>query len=443
MPAETQAIRAIAKEAYLYGFPMVEAYKTLYAQAVEQGGPNYKAPFNHLGNTAKVFTPADTAIVTPNSDTPYSMMWMDLRAEPLVLTLPEIDPKRFYHVQLIDLFTHNFAYLGQRATGSLGGRFLIAGPGWKGGTPTGVQKMLHCETDLAYAIYRTQLFGPADIENVKRVQAGYKVQTLSQFLDKPAPPAAPPIAWPKPDLQAMTETPAIFRYMNLLLTFCPAHPTETAVLKRFASIGVGAGLPFDETAFAPEVKKAYEDGIADGVNEYEALKRTEVDTRKIGTPDLFGAREHLNNNYLYRYAAARLGIFGNSGEEAIYHVYFVDSSGAPLNGAQHRYAVTFGKGKLPPAKAFWSMTMYDGETQLLVDNVLNRYLINSPMLRQLETDADGALTLAVQHVAPPPDSGSNWLPAPAGPFFLVLRLYEPSPDAIAGTWEVPPLRAMS
>src|SRR6185436_10824212 len=142
-------------------------------------------------------------IVTPNSDTPYSMLWMDLQAEPIVLTLPEIDPKRFYHVQLIDLFTHNFAYLGQRATGSLGGRFLIAGPGWKGGTPTGVQKMLHCETDIAYAIYRTQLFGPADIENVKRVQTGYKVQTLSQFLDKPAPPAAPPIAWPKPDLQAM------------------------------------------------------------------------------------------------------------------------------------------------------------------------------------------------------------------------------------------------
>ena len=240
----------------------------------------------------------------------------------------------------------------------------------------------------------------------------------------------------------MTQTPAIFRYMNLLLTFCPAHPTETAVLERFASIGVGAGLPFDETAFAPEVKKAYEDGIADGVKEYEEFKRTQIDTRKIGTPDLFGTREHLDNNYLYRYAAARLGIFGNSGEEAIYHGYFVDSCGAPLNGAQHRYAVTFGKGKLPPAKAFWSMTMYDGETQLLVDNVLNRYLINSPMLRQLETDADGALTLAVQHVAPAPDSGSNWLPAPAGPFFLVLRLYEPSPDAIAGTWEVPPLRAM-
>ena len=127
--------REIAKQAYLYGFPMVEAYKTLYAQAVETGGLNYKAPFNTIGNTAQVFTPKDTAIVTPNSDTPYSMMWMDLRAEPLVLTLPEIDPKRFYHVQLIDLYTQNFAYLGKRATGSKGGNFLVAGPNWKGETP--------------------------------------------------------------------------------------------------------------------------------------------------------------------------------------------------------------------------------------------------------------------------------------------------------------------
>ena len=130
--ADTATIRSIAKEAYLYGFPMVEAYKALYAQAVETGGANYKAPFNQIGNTAKVFTPKDTAIVTPNSDTPYSMMWMDLRAEPLVLTLPEIEATRFYHVRLIDLFTHNYAYLGQRATGSKGGHFLIAGPGFGG-----------------------------------------------------------------------------------------------------------------------------------------------------------------------------------------------------------------------------------------------------------------------------------------------------------------------
>ena len=179
--------RVIAKEAYLYAFPMVEAYKTLYAQAVDKGGPNYKAPFNQIGNTAQVFTPKDTAIITPNSDTPYSMMWMDLRAEPLVLTLPEIDAKRFYHVQLIDLYTHNFAYLGKRATGSKGGNFLVAGPNWKGETPAGIEKVVRSETEIAYALYRTQLFGAADLENVRKIQAQYKVQPLSAFLKQPAP----------------------------------------------------------------------------------------------------------------------------------------------------------------------------------------------------------------------------------------------------------------
>ena len=433
--------RAIARDAYIYAFPMVEAYETLYAQAVDKGGSNYKAPFNPLGNTAQVFTPRDTAIVTPNSDTPYSMMWMDLRAEPLVLTLPEIDPKRFYHVQLIDLYTQNFAYLGKRATGSKGGSFLVAGPSWKGETPPGIQKVVRSETEIAYALYRTQLFGPADIENIRKIQAQYKVQPLSAFLGRPAPPPAPAIDWPAPNTR-MTTTPEIFRYLNFLLTFCPTDPSEKDLMRSFAKIGIGAAKLFDEKALPPELLKALQEGIADGVKAFEFFKRTELDTRKVGTPALFGTREHLKNNYLYRYAAARLGIFGNSAEEAIYHGYFVDGSGAPFDAAAKRYAVTFAKDRMPPANAFWSMTMYDGKTQLLVDNPLNRYLINSPMLPQLKLDPDGGLTLYVQKDSPGADKASNWLPAPAGPFFLVLRLYEPKAEALDGSWQVPPLRAL-
>lgn len=438
--------RTIARDAYIYAFPMVEAYETLYAQAVDKGGANYKAPLNTLGSTAQVFTPKDTAIVTPNSDTPYSMLWMDLRAEPLVLTLPEIDPKRFYHVQLIDLYTQNFAYLGKRATGSKGGSFLVAGPNWKGETPAaleraGILKVVRSETEIAYALYRTQLFGPADLENVKKIQAQYKVQPLSAFLGQPAPPQAPAIDWPVPTPR-MTTTPEIFRYLNFLLAFCPTDPSEKDLMRSFAKIGIGPGKLFDEKALPPELLKALQEGIADGVKAFEFFKRTELDTRKIGTPALFGTREHLKNNYLYRYAAARLGIFGNSAEEAIYHGYFFDGSGAPLDGATKRYAVTFAKDRMPPANAFWSMTMYDGKTQFLVDNPLNRYLINSPMLPQLKLDPDGGLSLYVQKDSPGADKASNWLPAPAGPFFLVLRLYEPKAEALDGAWEVPPLRAL-
>jgi len=444
-PADAQAVtpdeaRAIAKEAYLYGFPMVEGYKTLYAQAVDQGGPNFKAPFNQIGNTANVFTPADTAIITPNSDTPYSFVWMDLRAEPVVLTLPEIEENRYYSVQLVDLYTQNFAYLGKRATGSKGGSFLIAGPKWQGEKPAGVANVVQCETEFAYALYRTQLFGPDDLDNVKSIQAGYRVQTLSAFLGQPASASAPAVGWPKPDLETMTQTPAIFRYLNFLLAFAPTDPNETDLKSRFARINVGAGLPFDEATLPPDMLKAMEDGIADGVKEFDAFKKTKIDTHEVSSGDLFGTRDFLKNNYLYRYAGAKLGIYGNSREEAIYPAFFVDGNGQPLNAAQNRYKLHFPSGQLPPAEAFWSVTMYDGKTQLLVDNPINRYLINSPMLPRLKQDADGSLTLYVQHESPAGEREKNWLPAPDGPFYVIMRIYQPKPEVLSGVWKSPPLQ---
>lgn len=292
---------------------MIESYKTLYAQAVDTSGPNFKAPFNEIGNTANVFTPKDTAIITPNSDTPYSFAWMDLRAELVILTLPAIDENRYYSVQLIDLYTQNFAYLGKRTTGSTGASFLIAGPTWRGEKPPGAASAIRCEIEFAYALYRTQLFGLDDLANVKRVQSGYRVQTLSTFLRRPAPTTASSVSWPKPELATMTQTPAIFGYLNFLLGFAPTVPSETALMARFANIGVGSGLPFDETELSPEMRKALQDGIADGVEEFAAFKTSEVDTKKVSSADFFGTREYLKNNYLYRYAGAKLGIFGNSG----------------------------------------------------------------------------------------------------------------------------------
>lgn len=449
-PAEAQVqslapaeVRAIAKEAYLYAFPMVESYETLYAQAIDRGGPNYKAPFNQIGSAAQVFTPRDTAIVTPNSDTPYSMMWMDLRAEPLVLSLPDVDDKRYFSVQLIDLYTQNFAYLGKRATGSKGGNFLVAGPHWKGQTPSGIQQVLRSETEIAYALYRTQLFNAGDIQNVRRLQAAYKVQPLSAFLGQHPPPHPSAIDWPPLDPKTMTQTPEIFRYLNFLLTFCPTPADETELMRRFGKIGIGAGRVFHEKALPAATSAAMQDGIDDGIKEFELFKRSELDTGKIGSAALFGTREHLKNNYLYRYAAARGGIYGNSAEEAVYHAYFLDGDGAPLDAAGKRYVLSFVRDKLPPADAFWSVTMYDGSSQLLVDNPINRYLINSPMLPQLKTDPDGGLTLYVQHDSPGAEKQSNWLPAPAGPFYLVLRLYEPRPEALSGAWQVPPLRPVN
>ena len=432
-PAEATTI---AKEAYLYGYPVVEVYKTLYTQAVDKQGQNFKAPFNQIGNTAMVFTPRDTAFVTPNSDTPYSFLWMDLRTEPLVLTLPAIEDGRYYSTQLIDLYTQNFAYLGTRTTGNKGGNFMITGPGWTGEKPAGIDAVIPSESAIAYGLYRTQLFDDKDLTKVKDIQRGYRVQPLSRFLEKPEPAAAPDVDWPAP-VADMSDSPELFRYLNFMLAFAQPQPSEAALRERFRKIGIDPGQPYNLNELTTEQRKSLEDGIAAGKAEFAKFKKDKVDTHQISSGDLFGSREHLHNNYLYRYAGANMGIFGNSAAEANYIGYFVDNQQHPVDASKHSYTLHFNKGALPPANAFWSLTMYDGKNKLLVDNPINRYLINSRMLPDLKRNTDGSVTLYVQHKAPASELQNNWLPAPDGPFYGVLRIYMPKPEVASGEWKMP------
>ncbi len=425
--------RAIAKEAYVWGFPMVESYKTLYAQAIDKSGSNYRAPINQLGSSANVFTASDTAIVTPNSDTPYSMIWMDLRAEPLVLTIPRIAKDRYFSVQLIDLYTQNFNYISAGTTGKEGGNYMVAGPDWKGATPPGIKQVFRSETDIAYGIYRTQLFNDKDIDAVRKLQSEYIVQPLSAFLKKPPPAAAPRIDYPPYD-ETRANDLGFFSYLNFLLQFAPVQPSEVALRARFAKIGIGPGKPFDADKLSPDMRRALTDGIKDANAEVEDFKKTKINTKQISSADLFGSRAFLKNNYLYRYVGAKMGIFGNSGSEADYSAYFVDADNQPLDASKHAYVLHFAKGALPPTKAFWSLTMYDGKSQLLVDNPIHRYLINSPMLPSIRRDADGGITLYIQHASPGKDKESNWLPAPDGPFYAMFRNYDPGDAVIHRTW---------
>jgi len=434
-PAEA---RAIAKEAYIYANPLADSYRILYGHFVDQKDPDYKAPWNRIKNISRVYTPDDRAVQTPNSDTPYSWLGLDLRAEPIVLTVPPIEKKRYFSIQLIDLYTHNFDYIGSRTTGNDGGHFLIAGPGWKGDAPDGIKKVIRSETELAVAVYRTQLFNPGDIENVKAIQAGYKVQPLSAFLGKPAPKAAPAINFIKPlTREEITKSPKIFQQLNFVLQFCPMHPSEQALMARFAKLDIGAGKNFDMRKFSPEIQAAIGQGIADAWADFAKLKKR-VEAGEVSSGDVFGTREHLKNNYLYRMGGAVLGIWGNSAEEAIYPTYLVDADGQKLDGA-HRYTLRFAPGQLPPVNSFWSLTMYELPASLLVANPINRYLLNSPMLPDFVRDADGGITLYLQHDSPGKAREPNWLPAPKGPFVAVLRLYLPKSEAFDGTWKLPPL----
>ncbi|MFO0809325.1 MAG: DUF1254 domain-containing protein [Gemmataceae bacterium] len=434
-PAE---VRVIAKEAYIYGYPMVDSYRIQYAYFVDTASPEYKAPWNQIKNMPRVFTPADKAVQTPNSDTPYSMLGLDLRAEPLVLTVPAIEKDRYYSIQLIDAYTFNFSYIGSRATGNESGSFLIAGPGWNGETPKGVKKVIRSETELVLAAYRTQLFNPGDLDNVKKVQAGYKAQPLSAFLGQPAPKSAPAIDFIKPLAPEKQKTsPEFFAVLNFVLKFCPTVPSEKELMTRFAKIGVSAGKTFDASKLTPEWKKAIEDGMADAWAEFAKLQKR-LDAKEVTSGDTFGTREYLKNNYLYRMAAAVVGIYGNSKQEAMYPLYMVDADGKKLDGS-NPYTLRFAPGELPPVNAFWSLTMYRLPESLLVANPLDRYLINSPMLTTLKKDADGGVTLYIQNESPGKDREVNWLPAPKGPFMLVLRLYWPKEAALDGKWTAPPL----
>mgnify|MGYP001017099795 CR=1 FL=1 len=437
-PAE---VRSIVKDAYVYGFPMVDNYRVLHAYCVDTGNPQYKGPWNQLVNVSRVFTPEDTAIQTPNSDTPYSMLGYDLRTEPLVITVPPIAEGRYFSLQFIDAYTFNFDYVGSRATGNGGGSFLLAGPGWAGETPPGIVKVIRSETELGLVVYRTQLFNPADIENVKAIQAGYKVQGLSEFLGQPAPEPAPAIDFIAPlSPDEQKHSIEFFNILNFALQFCPTVPAETELMARFAQAGIGAGLTIDAASLTPDIAQAFADGISDGWKVLDGVM-AEITAGKVTSGDLFGTREHLNGNYANRFAAAILGIYGNSAFEAMYPAYKVDADGHPLDGAKNRYTIHFEAGHLPPVNAFWSVTMYKLPESLLYANPLNRYLINSPMLPDLKHNEDGSLTLYIQHDSPGADKEANWLPAPQGPFWCAMRLYWPKDEALNGTWKQPQMVA--
>ncbi len=429
--------KQIAEEAYIYGFPMIMNYGTMYEYSIDRSSSQYKAPFNRIYNTARVYTPKDTVVITPNSDTPYSFAGMDLRAEPVVLCVPEVEKGRYYSVQLVDMYTYNIGYIGSRATGNGAGCYMVSGPGWRGETPAGIAKAFPVETDFAFAIYRTQLFNSGDIDNVKKIQAGYKVYTLSEYTKKPAPASPPEIKFPKfSKKEAFGADP--FSYLNFLLQFCPPVPQEKPLRDVFARIGIESGKPFDAGKLSAKDRAAVETGIKKG---YEVIKRKRLtlgkDVDGWRVMSAFGDRKFYKGNWTLRAAAAMAGIYGNDAVEAMYPIAFTDGTGAKLDGSKTAYTITFASGELPPVNAFWSVTMYDGKTQLLVANPIDRYLINSPMLPGLKKNPDGSLTLYVQKASPGAEKESNWLPAPDGPFYLVLRLYWPKQEALDGKWTPP------
>ncbi|MEY4359055.1 MAG: hypothetical protein RLZZ631_541 [Cyanobacteriota bacterium] len=428
-PAEA---RAIAEEAWLYAYAPLQGYQTFWNQTQNKAFPGYVGGFNRFRHYSRSATPADTDIVTPNNDTPYSWAWLDLRAEPIVLKLPAVAAPRYYVNQWFDLYTHNFAYTGVRATGRGAGTYLFAGPHWRGTVPKGITKVFRAETDFVGTLTRTQLNGATDIPALQALQAQYQLIPLSRFTGRQPAKPAPAVHWPAWDA-AKAEGIGFIGYLNALLPFMPTVPSERAMMARFARIGIGPGRPFDPAKLDPALRTAISEGVATAAANLKTKALAQSSSKGF-----FGTRGELGSDYLtYRAMGAMLGIYGNSSAEALYASQQTGPDGKVLDG-RRRWVLRFPAGQLPPVSEFWSITMYTLPERLLVPNPLQRYSIGD-RTPGLKLGADGSLEIYLQSDNPGPDKVSNWLPAPAGPFFFVARLYGPSPAALSGQWTMPAL----
>ncbi len=434
--------KAIAQEGFIYGLPLVMYYTSTYELFVDTTSSQYKAPIGRLANEGRVFTPKDTAVITPNSDTPYSLMEVDLRVEPTVISVPAVPKPRYYSVQLTDANTFNYGYMGSRTTGAEAGDYMVVGPDWNGATPQQIKQVFRSTTPFSAIIFRTQLFNAEDLPNVVKIQSGYKVQPLSAYLKQPTPAPPPTINYLKANAEIAKKE--FWELLDFALQYTSAGPEEVDIRAKLASIGIGAGKQFEMKDLSLEHKAEVLLGMKggnDAIDKYIATGGAVINGWNVGS--FFGDRGFYSGDWLKRAAAAKGGIFGNSAIEAMYPLTRVLPNGEALDGSKHNYTLSFAKGELPPVNAFWSVTMYDGKSQFLIDNPINRYLINSPMLPDMKTNPDGSLTLYIQKDPPGKDKESNWLPAPNGTIYLVIRLYWPkeTPPSILpvgeGTWKPP------
>lgn len=425
-----ERVRELAHRAYVWGYPMVDLYAILRSHVLDPSSGEYRAPLNQVGHVRTLGTPDDKVVVAPNLDTPYSFAWLDLRAEPVVVTVPPFEPNRYLSLQISDLYTWIVGYVTPRTNGRGGGDFLIAREAWKGDVPPGIRKVFRSPTDLALGFFRTQLLSPDDLPNVHRLQDRIIVRPLSVYLAKPGAPL--PRGMPEPvapmDVRKTPTDPAFFNILNWMLQFMPVLPEEVDLRRDMATIGVVAGEPFrPDATMQAAVIAGMQDGVAE-IERYGAQVRSSA--------EIFGSREYLGNNYLARAAGAMLGMLGNAAEEFLGVGYPADANGKPFDGHK-RYRIHFKPDELPPVDAFWSITVYTPQRQPYA-NALGRYTINTPMVPSLLRDADGGFTIDIQHDSPGAEREANWLPVPQGPFILTFRAYQPREEIRNGSWRAPP-----
>jgi hypothetical protein len=309
---------------------------------------------------------------------------------------------------------------------------LLASPTWDGAVPDGIARVVRGDTYFLGSLTRTQLLGDADLPETRRIQGEYELQPLSAHLGEPALDAAPAIDW-LPWTEGLESTEDFWTYVNFLLQFTVPNPEDQPVLDRAARIGIASGEAWDPSTFDEDVREAIAAGVTDAMEDIRA------GANNITDPSLFfRTRRDLAGDYFNRALGVFAGIFGNWESISVYFSVDSDAQGEPLDGSQHSYSVTFAADEIPPVKNFWSFTMYRLPERFLADNPIGRYSIGSSTAG-LQTAEDGSITLLFATESPGRGLESNWLPAPPGPFWLVLRTYGPGESILDGTWTVPPV----
>jgi hypothetical protein len=424
----SEEVEEMVAEAYFHTFPIVENYKALYAFYVDKNSPRYQ-PMNKLVHSAVLYTPEEKFVVSPNNDTFYSTATLDLRAQPIVLKVPEITD-RYYSFQFISMVTDNFFYVGSNTTGTGSGIFAITSPDFEGELPEGVQQIA-APSEIVSIIGRTGVNAddPKDVENAKQTQAQYELVLMSEFYPEFQSKTVEPINFPTYQ-ESDKENQRYFELLNFLLQYTKPNEKDAQIIASYDVIGVrpGEGYPFYEEN--PQFQEAILSGIKKGIDKIETSSKNFGETVNGWT--MFPLGDYFGDNFTARTNIAKIGIYANSPFEAYYPLAYVDSDGQILDGS-NTYAVTFPKGEFPPAKYFWSLTMYDNENQLLVENEIKRYSIGD-RTQSLKPNADGSLTIYLGH-QPPPQGTGNWLPAPDGGFNVMMRIYGPEERVLDGTWK--------
>jgi hypothetical protein len=439
-PVGVQEAYEIGKEAYVYLYPLVMMDVTRKVMTnVEPGKKPGAGPMNEFAHVRE-YPPADFRdVVRPNFDTLYSIAWLDLTKEPMVMSTPDTKG-RYYLLPLLDMWSDVFASPGARTSGTGAARFAIVPQGWRGKLPDGIQK-IEAPTPYVWIIGRTQTNGPKDYAAVHEVQDGYRLSPLSRF-GKPQKPAPfkpdPTVDMKTPPMEQVDNMPAtrFFAYAAELLKTNPPHVTDWSQIARLKRIGFEPGKSFDAEKAGPAIKGALDKARVDALTLMNAKKPTlaqvvngwQMNTTSMGVYGIY---------YLKRAIVAQVGLGANQPEDAVYPFNLADSEGKPLSGA-NKYVLHFAKNELPPVDAFWSVTMYDGQG-FQIANPINRFAIGDR--DPLKYGADGSLDVYIQSENPGPDKESNWLPAPAsGAANVTMRLYAPKPEALDGRWAPPPIK---